>query len=79
MIVADFMRFYNYSLTDTLNEYAVSFYSLVNTMYRQRATEALTLMSAFNATQELVDGYNKQQKGLHGIVQEIRVARKSKK
>lgn len=41
MIVPQFIRFYGYSLTDTFNEFAVSFFSLVNSMYRLQAKERL--------------------------------------
>lgn len=41
MIVPQFIRFYGYSLTEVMNEFAVSFFSLVNSMYRIQATERL--------------------------------------
>lgn len=41
MIVPQFIRFYGYNLADTFNEYAVSFFSLVNSMYRLQASERL--------------------------------------
>lgn len=41
MIVPQFIRFYSYTLNETMNEFAVSFFSLVNSMYRVQASERL--------------------------------------
>jgi len=41
MIVPQFIRFYGYTLSQTMNEFAVSFFSLVNSMYRIEASERL--------------------------------------
>lgn len=41
MIVPQFIRFYGYTLNQTMSEFAVSFFSLVNSMYRIEANERL--------------------------------------
>jgi len=41
MIVPQFIRFYGYTLNQTMSEFAVSFFSLVNSMYRIEASERL--------------------------------------
>lgn len=79
MLIPEFIRFYGYTLEQTLNEFAVTFFSLVNSMYRLKANEALTDMSVSNATQETVDLYRKQAKGVHGVVTETRIAKRYKK
>jgi len=78
MIVPEFIRFYGYSLDQTLNEYAKTFYSLVNSMYQIQAKEALMLVYASNANDDLVSGLKKQEKGISGTVQEVKNARNFK-
>jgi len=78
MIVPEFIRFYGYSLDQTLIEYAKTFYSLVNSMYQIQAKEALMLVYASNANDDLVSGLKKQEKGISGTVQEVKNARNFK-
>ncbi len=78
MIIPEFIRFYGYTTEQTLNEYARTFYTLVNSMYQIQAKETLMLTYAANATQELIDGLRKQEKGIAGTVQEVKNARKFK-
>lgn len=81
MMIPEFMRFYRYSLTDTLNEYAVSFFSLINSMYRLQAREQIRAIISVSAGmagkdgQSTVDELKKQEKGLHGVVQEVRTVK----
>ena len=78
MIVPEFIRFYGYTVEQTLSEYARTFFSLVNSMYQIQAKETLYNAYASNATQELIDGLRKQEKGIAGTVKEVKNARKFK-
>lgn len=83
MMIPQFMRFYKYTAEQTLQEYAIRFFSLVNSMYRLQANEALmdlaVVSSGMNDGSELRNQLIKQSKGLHGIVEEIRIAKAVKK
>ncbi len=78
MIVPQFIRFYGYSLADTLDEFAVAFFSLVNSMYRIRARENLdgalqvSLGMSGKEGRETLKRLEKESQGLHGILQEVR-------
>lgn len=78
MIVPQFIRFYGYTLAQTLDEYAVSFFSLVNSMYRIRAKENLdgalqvSLGMSGKDGKETLNKLEKESQGLHGILQEVR-------
>lgn len=78
MIVPQFMRFYHYSLADTLDEFAVAFFSLVNSMYRIRARENLdgalqvSLGMSGKEGRETLNKLEKESQGLHGILKEVR-------
>lgn len=74
-MIPEFMRFYGYTLAEVMGEYARTFYSLINSMYQIKAQEALEAVSCNNATDDLVSAYKKQAKGLHGVVQEVKIAR----
>jgi len=78
MMIPEFIRFYGYTVEQTLNEYAQTFFSLVNSMYQIQAKETLYNAYASNATQELIDSLRKQEKGISGTVQEVKNARKFK-
>lgn len=41
MLVPEFIRFYGYTRAQTLSEYAISFFALVNAMYQLKAKERL--------------------------------------
>lgn len=79
MMVPEFMRFYGYKAKDCLDEFAITFFSLVNSMYRIQANEALMNLSvtsaAFSGDSNVQDQLRKQSRGLHGIVQEVRVVK----
>jgi hypothetical protein len=79
MIVPEYIRFYGYTSNEVLLEYAKTFFALVNSMYRLQAKEALLFVNNVAAAMSGKDGKShvealqKQEKGLHGIVQEVRV------
>lgn len=75
MHIAEFIRFYNYTIEQALNEYAKTFYSLLNDMYRIQATETLNMVYANNATEELINKLQKQEAGISGIVKEVKIVR----
>jgi hypothetical protein len=78
MIVPQFMRFYHYSLADTLDEFAVSFFSLVNSMFRIKARENIdgalrvSLGMSGKEGRSTLKKLEKESQGLHGILQEVR-------
>lgn len=72
MIIPEFMRFYSLPISEVLNMYSVSFFSLTNSMYRIKAIEQLEQIQVQNADPELVEGLKKQANGLHGIIREVR-------
>lgn len=85
MMIPEFIRFYGYTSQQVLSEYAVTFFSLVNSMYRLQAREMLrgittvsTAMSGKEAS-STINELRKQEKGLQGIVQEVRTVRGIKK
>jgi len=85
MSVPKFMRFYSYTRSETLNEWAVSFFSLLNSMYRIQGDEAINNIIQVSAGMAGKDGgssvvaeYEKQAAGLHGIVEEVRIAMKAR-
>lgn len=80
MIIPEFIRFYGYSVEQALNDYAVRFFSLANSMYRLQARESLMQLTLINAgsaggsdAQTVIDELKKKEKGLHGILEEVRV------
>lgn len=85
MSVPKFMRFYSYTKSETLNEWAVSFFSLLNSMYRIQADEAINNivqisagMSGKEGGSSVVAEYQKQSAGIHGIVEEVRTVLKAR-
>lgn len=78
MIVPQFIRFYGYTLAQTLDEYAVSFFSLVNSMYRIQARENIdgalrvSLGMSGKEGQNTLHKLEKEAEGLHGILKEVR-------
>lgn len=78
-MIPEFMRFYGYTATDTLQELARTFFSLVNSMYRLQAKESLeaivntsTAMSGGSEADKVISELKKQEKGVSGIVEEVR-------
>ena len=79
MMIPEFIRFYGYTLNDVLNEYAKTFLSLCNDMYRLQATEIIHMATAVNINDAIVDDLKKQQRGIAGIASEVRIAKKVSK
>jgi hypothetical protein len=78
MLIPQFIRFYGYTLGDAMNEYAVTFFSLCNDMFRIRAGETIDMASAMNANEEIMEYLREQEKGIAGIVAEVKTAKKVK-
>lgn len=80
MILPQFLRFYNgYTVKSVMAEYAVTFFSLVNDMYRLKADEILdgitSVSVGMSGDQSAVEKLQKSSKGLKGIVQEVRTVK----
>jgi hypothetical protein len=76
---ADFIHFYNYTAEQALGEYAKRFFGLCSSMYRIKAkTNLMDLMVINHGTnggdkaEGFIDELNKQAKGNHGILEEVR-------
>lgn len=85
MSIPEFMRFYGYTLSEAMQEYAISFFTLINSMYRLSARESLNAITVAGTAMGgddsdlVIKGYQKQERGLHGLVQEVRVAKRAKR
>jgi hypothetical protein len=80
MIIPEFMRFYGVTAEKALSDYAVRFFSLANSMYRLQAREDLMLITVMSSAlsggseaQTVIDELKKKEKGLHGILEEVRI------
>ena len=84
MIVPQFLRFYGgYTADSLLSEYAVRFFSLVNSMYRLESSEkidnvhAITIANAEPKDREsALKALEKSSKGLHGIIEEVKTVKR---
>jgi hypothetical protein len=70
---------------DSLNEYAITFFSLVNAMTRIRAVELMEDVHANSIPQMkesdakgALEDLKKSSQGVHGIVKEVRTAKRAK-
>lgn len=78
MMIPEFLRFYHYTVSQTLNEYAIVFFTLVNSMYQIQAKETLNGILAVGAgmsgkeASSIIDDLKRQARGLSGIVNEVR-------
>ncbi len=76
-MIPEFIRFYQYTLSQSLDELAVSFFALMNSMYRIQAKESLDnilqIATGTNGGKEYIDGLQKQERGISGIVEEVRI------
>jgi cytoplasmic iron level regulating protein YaaA (DUF328/UPF0246 family) len=83
-MIPRFARFYGYTVNDILNEYAIVFFSLVNSMYEIIATEMLndiTVVGAVNSKDgghSIISNLQKQVKGLGAIVEEVKIAKNAR-
>jgi hypothetical protein len=78
-----YLRFYGYTATEALNEYGITFFTLVNAMNRIMATEALGNITQVSASYsggaegaKIIDEYKKQARGISGILEEVRNIKK---
>lgn len=84
MILPRFLHFYpGYTAQSALDEYVITFFSLVNAMFRLEARYAMDRIvenSVPHADKgygtKVMDELKKQAKGLHGILQEVRTIKK---
>ena len=79
MVMPEFMRFYSYTASEALYEYAQTFFSLLNSMYRLQAKESMrditNASAAFSGEKSVIKELEKQERGKHGLVQEVRVVK----
>ena len=78
-MIPEFMRFYRYTVSDVLNEYARTFFSLVNSMFEIHAREMLDDITISSADKGVVAELTKRQKGLASIIEEVKIARNARK
>ena len=84
MMIPEFMHFYKYTLAQVLDEYAVSFYALHAAMYRLKARHALNTIGSYATAQggdksdEYLSELRKQERGLPGILNEVKIAKKAR-
>lgn len=78
-MIPEFIRFYGYTRRQTLAEYAVAFFSMVNSMYRLKASETLDGIvqvgtgMAGDQGRSTIDDLKRQSKGIHGLLEEVKV------
>lgn len=80
MIIPRFMRFYSYKTDEVLNEYAVTFFALLNDMFRIKADELLDLATIGalphlepNESKKILEHLERTSKGLRGLINEAKV------
>ena len=79
------MHFYKYTLAQTLDEYAVTFYTLLGAMYRLQARQALSDIGNYassqggDSSQSYIEQLRKQERGIQGILKEVKIAKKARK
>ena len=78
-MIPEAMRFYSQSLDEILLMKAVSFFSLMNMMYRLQAEESMrqvaNVNAGFSGGKDYMNDLQKQSKGIHGIVEEVRTVK----
>jgi len=82
-MIPEFIRFYNYTASDVLNEYARTFFSLVNSMYEISAAESLTNIMELRASNskdgdKVITSLQKQNRGLGAIIKEVKVVKETR-
>lgn len=81
MIVPEFMRFYHYTLNETMHEYAIAFFTLVNSMFRLKAKETIerayeySLGQGGDESKSAIEKLRKDSEGLHGILNEVKTVK----
>lgn len=82
MIIPEFIRFYNYSVEETLKLPARLFYTLVNSMYRLQAKEMLSNVQSTSIGMggdkdgTYINHITKQLKGKDGLLREVKVVKR---
>lgn len=79
-MIPEFMRFYNYTASDVLDEYARTFFSLVNSMLEISAKELLNNIMVIKTAEskdgsKIIEQLYKQQRGLGAIIKEVKVVK----
>lgn len=79
-MIPQFMRFYSYTMTEVMDEYARTFFTLINSMFEIEAREMLddiAVVSVPNSKDgnKVVEELQKRRKGLGGIIEEVKVAK----
>ncbi len=83
MMFPTFLRFYQgYTVTSAMDEYAITFFALINSMLRLKPLEnieginqvAVGLANPDERT-TVIDRLEKESKGKHGLVEEVKVAK----
>lgn len=78
MLIPEFIRFYGYTREQTLAEYAISFFALVNSMYQLKARENLdgilqvSVGMAGDKGRSIIKKLEEQSEGLERILREVR-------
>jgi hypothetical protein len=80
-MIPEYIRFYGGTLESVLNMYTRTFFAMINSMLEIQAKEHLEYMTISAAIQskdgkKVVDTLLKQQKGLRGIVDEVKIVKK---
>lgn len=82
MMIPEFIRFYGYTVSQVMDEAAITFFALMNSMYRLQGKESLNQLSVQSAAfqggsgaTQIIEDLKKQAKGLHGIVEEVRTVK----
>lgn len=82
MMIPEYIRFYGGTVDSALASHARTFFAMLNAMYSLQAKELLDhLYMTSNAfagkeAQSYEDALKKQVKGISGIVNEVRIAKK---
>lgn len=82
MMIPEFMRFYGYTISQVLDEMAITFFALMNSMYRLKGKESLddlmvhsAAISGGSQAESIISELKRQSKGLHGVVEEVRTVK----
>lgn len=77
-MIPEYARFYGYTVREILTEYAKTFFTMVNAMNRIKAREALNNITQINAgfagdnKSDIISSLQTQERGISGIVNEVR-------
>lgn len=79
-MIPQFMRFYSYTMVETMSEYGRTFFTLINSLLEIKAREMLddiAVLSVPNSKDgsKVIEELQKRRKGLGGIIEEVKVAK----